>query len=83
MENSLQSASRPQPREDFGHPVAKHYQSDEKPGFSEDAVPLESDALTEADRRLAQLPPFNLELAPKVALSQRMGQQQAINQTNP
>lgn len=81
MENPLQSDIRPQPREAFGHPVAAQHQHDEKPGHSEDSPTLESEDLTGEEEKMAQFPPYNPGLTPKVSLSERISQQR-INQAN-
>ena len=66
---------RPQPREDFGHPVvrgAPRPAANHRPGFIDETPPSLDPSASESDRGKILVPPHNPHLVPRTGLSARI-----------
>ena len=66
---------RPQPREDFGHPVVRDAPrpgTSHRPGFLDEAPPALDASAPESERANSLVPPHNPHLVPRTALSARI-----------
>ena len=66
---------RPQPREDFRHPIvrgAPRPGANHRPGFIDETPPSSDPGAPESERAKTLVPPHNPHLVPRTALSARI-----------